>query len=516
MPFSTLHFREDPDYWAQWFPADFITESFPGQFRNWFYSMLAMSTVLRRERAVQDDLRLRPALRRGRPADAQDVGQRDRVRRGRRADGRRRHALDVRQGAAGGQHPLRLARRRRGAPRAARALERLRVLRDVRAAGRLDARRAATRRRSPSGARSTAGSCRAPPGTRGRGRGAPARLRRGRRRPASCRGSSTTSRPGTCACRASGCARNDDAADRAAAFATLHEALLGDGRGCSRRSCRSCPRRCTGTSSPTRRTGRTRVHLTRWPAAELAGHRDARLERAMDGRAGRGRPGPDAAQLGPDPDPPAAGPRLAGAARPRPRRRPGAARDPRRRDQRQAGRGHRRRLGPRRAARQAAAAEDRQAAGRRDPGRHGRGPRRVGDVPPGRLGDARRRDPGTRRGRDPGHAAARHGGRRPRRAGRGHRHRADPGAARRGRRPRAAARRPGPAPRRRPRARRPDRPVDRRRCAPAVAAHLAGVLRETLATLADGPAPADATARATVELESGSVAIALRRRVGDG
>ena len=49
VPFSTMHFREDPGYWAQWFPADFITESFPGQFRNWFYSMLAMSTVLRRE-----------------------------------------------------------------------------------------------------------------------------------------------------------------------------------------------------------------------------------------------------------------------------------------------------------------------------------------------------------------------------------------------------------------------------------------------------------------------------------
>ena len=43
-----MHFREDPDYWAKWFPADFITESFPGQFRNWFYSMLAMSTVLKR------------------------------------------------------------------------------------------------------------------------------------------------------------------------------------------------------------------------------------------------------------------------------------------------------------------------------------------------------------------------------------------------------------------------------------------------------------------------------------
>ena len=49
VPFSTLHYREDPTYWQEWFPADFVTESFPGQFRNWFYSMLAMSTVLRRE-----------------------------------------------------------------------------------------------------------------------------------------------------------------------------------------------------------------------------------------------------------------------------------------------------------------------------------------------------------------------------------------------------------------------------------------------------------------------------------
>src|SRR4029079_18532776 len=49
VPFSTVHYREDPEYWAEWFPADFVSESFPGQFRNWFYAMLAMSTVLRRE-----------------------------------------------------------------------------------------------------------------------------------------------------------------------------------------------------------------------------------------------------------------------------------------------------------------------------------------------------------------------------------------------------------------------------------------------------------------------------------
>jgi isoleucyl-tRNA synthetase len=44
--FSTLSYREDPEYWKQWFPANWISESFPGQFRNWFYSLLAMSTVL--------------------------------------------------------------------------------------------------------------------------------------------------------------------------------------------------------------------------------------------------------------------------------------------------------------------------------------------------------------------------------------------------------------------------------------------------------------------------------------
>ncbi len=44
--YSTLGYRHDREYWEKWFPADFITESFPGQFRNWFYSLLTMSTVL--------------------------------------------------------------------------------------------------------------------------------------------------------------------------------------------------------------------------------------------------------------------------------------------------------------------------------------------------------------------------------------------------------------------------------------------------------------------------------------
>jgi len=36
----------DKQEWKKWFPADFITESFPGQFKNWFYALIAMSTVL--------------------------------------------------------------------------------------------------------------------------------------------------------------------------------------------------------------------------------------------------------------------------------------------------------------------------------------------------------------------------------------------------------------------------------------------------------------------------------------
>ena len=44
--FSTLHYRTDRAFWEKWYPADWISESFPGQFRNWFYSLLAQSTVL--------------------------------------------------------------------------------------------------------------------------------------------------------------------------------------------------------------------------------------------------------------------------------------------------------------------------------------------------------------------------------------------------------------------------------------------------------------------------------------
>jgi isoleucyl-tRNA synthetase len=44
--FSTMKYNQDRTYWRKWYPADFITESFPGQFRNWFYALLALSTMM--------------------------------------------------------------------------------------------------------------------------------------------------------------------------------------------------------------------------------------------------------------------------------------------------------------------------------------------------------------------------------------------------------------------------------------------------------------------------------------
>ncbi len=46
VPYSTLGYINDRENWEKWFPADFVTENFQGQFRNWFYSLLAMSTIM--------------------------------------------------------------------------------------------------------------------------------------------------------------------------------------------------------------------------------------------------------------------------------------------------------------------------------------------------------------------------------------------------------------------------------------------------------------------------------------
>ena len=46
VPYSTVRYNADREYWRKWIPADLVLECFPGQFRNWFYALLAMSTML--------------------------------------------------------------------------------------------------------------------------------------------------------------------------------------------------------------------------------------------------------------------------------------------------------------------------------------------------------------------------------------------------------------------------------------------------------------------------------------
>ena len=45
VPFSTLKYLEDKNYWREWFPTEFITE-YIGQIKLWFYSTLFMSVAL--------------------------------------------------------------------------------------------------------------------------------------------------------------------------------------------------------------------------------------------------------------------------------------------------------------------------------------------------------------------------------------------------------------------------------------------------------------------------------------
>ncbi len=46
VPFSTTQFNTNREAWQSQYPADFVTECFPGQFRNWFYSMLSLATMM--------------------------------------------------------------------------------------------------------------------------------------------------------------------------------------------------------------------------------------------------------------------------------------------------------------------------------------------------------------------------------------------------------------------------------------------------------------------------------------
>lgn len=42
-------YLKNKEEWKNWFPVDLITESFPGQFKNWFYAQIAMSAVMENE-----------------------------------------------------------------------------------------------------------------------------------------------------------------------------------------------------------------------------------------------------------------------------------------------------------------------------------------------------------------------------------------------------------------------------------------------------------------------------------
>ena len=44
--YSTVQYNTNRDYWKTWVPADLILECFPGQYRHWFYSLIAMSTMM--------------------------------------------------------------------------------------------------------------------------------------------------------------------------------------------------------------------------------------------------------------------------------------------------------------------------------------------------------------------------------------------------------------------------------------------------------------------------------------
>ena len=46
VPFSTMQYNTNRAAWRKWYPGDLVTECFPGQFRNWFYSLLSLATMM--------------------------------------------------------------------------------------------------------------------------------------------------------------------------------------------------------------------------------------------------------------------------------------------------------------------------------------------------------------------------------------------------------------------------------------------------------------------------------------
>ncbi len=59
VPFSTTQFNTNREAWQSQYPLDFVTECFPGQFRNWFYSMLSLATMMMWEEGKDEGGRMK-------------------------------------------------------------------------------------------------------------------------------------------------------------------------------------------------------------------------------------------------------------------------------------------------------------------------------------------------------------------------------------------------------------------------------------------------------------------------
>ena len=179
-------------------------------------------------------------------------------------------------------------------------------------------------------------------------------------------------------------------ADRDAAFATLHTALVALAR--TRRPDPAVPRR-RDVRQPRRRGGRHGARQRPPDRVARRGGRAAARRAARGGRVGgatRRGPVAHAARAGRAQGPPAARDAVARAAGRDARRARRAARADPRRGERQGRRAHRGRVGARRPRREGAAAARRQAPRVEDPGRDGGRPRGPVRDPRRRLGDASR------------------------------------------------------------------------------------------------------------------------------
>ena len=116
-------------------PADFVTESFPGQFRNWFYALITESTVMTGQAPFKTLFGY--ALLRDEHGEEMHKSKGNAIWFDEAAEQHRRgrHALDVLGQRPGQQHELRLPPGPRGgAPLLPAALEHVRLLRHLRAA----------------------------------------------------------------------------------------------------------------------------------------------------------------------------------------------------------------------------------------------------------------------------------------------------------------------------------------------------------------------------------------------